>query len=241
MKSLYESILGSTKSGKMQIIKDWCEENISTIISGDSKYEIDNDGKIIPNYRGGSISLSNWNGKPIPSVIKFGDFGKGSFFSDIALTGLKNEQLPDNCSTFYISGKIETIPSRKIKTQFGISLNEYPIRLKKIENLEIECSTLNGRRPIIDLSYSSITLKDVLNITVIGDIYKLNIAATPAAKELLKIFKKCEKKSDPDTFRGIISSELEELFKNFPELRYIQVSSRTLIEHNPKTDRWYKI
>jgi hypothetical protein len=243
MKTLYESILGSTKSGQIQVLKDWCEENLTGLSQGYDKkqYEIDNNGKIIPSYPGNSLTLKYWNGKSIPSCVKFGDFGRSNFFVDSALTELKNEQLPENCSVFYISGKIETIPSRRIKAQFGLYLNEYPQKLNKIEELEIECSSLNGRKPVIDLSYSSITLKDVLNISVIGDIYKLNIANTPAAKELLKIFKKFEKKSDPDTFRGIISNELDEMFKNFPELRYIQVSTRTMIEHNPKTDRWYKI
>ena len=244
MKTLYESILGSTKSGKFQMIKDWCDENITCIgMPGDDSnpYKLDNDGKIIPSYPGNPINLKYWNEKPIPSYIKFGDFGKGNFFSDTALAELKNEQLPENCSVFFISGKIGTIPSRRIKAQFGLSLNEYPQKLTNIEKLEIECSSLNGRKPSIDISLSNVKLKDVLNITVIGDIYRLDISNTPAAKELLKIFKKQESKSEPDLNRGFISNELNEMFKNFPELRFISVSSRTSLEHNPKTDRWYRI
>lgn len=244
MKSLYESILGSTKAGKIQVIKDWCYENITCIgMPGDDSnpYKIEDDGKIIPSYPGNPINLKYWNGKSIPSCIKFGDFGRGSFFSADALTELKNEQLPDNCSVIYISGKIGTIPSRRIKAQFGLSLNEYPQMLNKIEPFEIECSSLNGRKPSIDISVSNVKLKDVLNITVIGDIYKLDISNTPAAKELIKIFKKQESKSELDLNRGFISKELNEMFKNFPELRYITVSSRTSIEHNQKTDRWYKV
>lgn len=244
MITLYESILGSTKSGKIQIIKNWCEENILRLsFSGDnpSLYKINDDGKIVPNYPGNPINLKYWNGKPIPSCVKFGDFGKGNFFSDTALTELKNEQVPDNCDLFYISGKIGTIPSRRIKAQFGLYINEYPQKLTKIEKLEIECSTKNHRKPIIDISYTNVNLDDVLNITVIGDIYNLKITKTPAAKELLKIFKKLESKAEPDLNRGFISKELNEMFKNFPELRYIEVGGRTSLEHNPKTDRWYKI
>lgn len=241
MKTLYESILGSTKSGKIQLIKDWCEENLLGTSFSAPLYIINDENKIVPGYPGNSINLKSWNGKPIPSCVKFGDFGKGNFFSDTALTELKNEQLPENCSAFYISGKIGTIPSRRIKAQFGLSLNEYPQKLNKIEELEIECSSINGRKPVIDISYSNVKLSDVLNITVIGDIYRLDISNTPAAKELLKIFKKQESKSEPDLNRGFISKELNDMFKNFPELRYITVSSRTSIEHNQKTDRWYKI
>jgi hypothetical protein len=142
---------------------------------------------------------------------------------------------------FYISGKIGTIPSRRIKAQFGLSLNEYPQMLNKIEHFEIECSSLNGRKPVIDISVSNVKLKDVLNITVIGDIYSLKLIKTPAAKEILKIFKKQESKSEPDLNRGFKSKELNEMFKNFPELRYIQIGDRTSLEHNPKTDKWYKI
>ena len=122
-----------------------------------------------------------------------------------------------------------------------MSLNEYPQMLNKIEPFEIECSSLNGRKPSIDISVSNVKLKDVLNITVIGDLYTLKIKKTPAAKELLKIFKKQEAKSEPDLNRGFISKELNEMFKNFPELRYIETSDRTTLEHNPKTDRWYRI
>lgn len=244
MKSLYESILGSTKSGKIQMIKDWCDENITCIgMPGDDSnpYKIDDDGKIIPSYPGNPINLKYWNGKSIPSCIKFGDFGRGSFFSADALNELKSEQLPDNCSVFYISGKIGTIPSRRIKAQFGIDINEYHQKLTNIEKLEIECSSKNNRKPTVDIAYTNVKLNDVLNITVIGDIYRLDISNTPAAKELLKIFKKQESKSEPDLNRGFISKELNEMFKNFPELRYITVSSRTSIEHNQKTDRWYRI
>lgn len=236
MKTLYESILGSTKSGKMQVIKDWCEENIAAPYT----YIITSDEKIIPGYPGNPINLKNWNGKPIPSCIKFGNFGKGNFFPEDALSELKSEQLPDNCSIFYISGKIGTIPPLRIKAQFGFSINDFCNKLTNIEKLEIECSSLNGRKPIIDLSYTNVKLSDVMNIYVIGDIYKLNITKTPAAKELLKIFNKQEKISEIDLNRGFISKELNEIFKNFPELRFIQVSERKTIEYNQKTDRWYK-
>lgn len=244
MITLYESILGSTKSGKIQMINDWCYENITCIGrpgEGSNPYKIDNDGKIIPSYPGNPINLKYWNGKHIPSYIKFGDFGRGSFFSSDALNELKSEQLPDNCAVFYISGKIGTIPSRRIKAQFGIDINEYHQKLNKIEPFEIECSSLNGRKPVIDISLTNVKLKDVLNITVVGDIYNLKITKTPAAKELLKIFKKQESKSEPDLNRGFISKELNDMFKNFPELRYIEIGERTRLEHNPKTDRWYKI
>lgn len=244
MRTLYESILGSTKSGKFQMIKDWCNENITCIgMPGDDSnpYKIDNDGKIIPSYPGNPINLKYWNGKSIPSYIKFGDFGRGNFFSSDALNELKSEQLPDNCSVFYISGKIGTIPSRRIKAQFGLSINEFHQKLTNIEKLEIECSSKNSRKPTIDIAYTNVKLSDVLNITVIGDIYSLKITKTPAAKELLKIFKKEERNSELDLNRGFISKELNEMFKNFPELRYIEVGDRTTLEHNQKTDRWYKI
>lgn len=241
MISLYESILGSTKAGKNQLIKEWCDENILDLRGDAPTYIINDDGKIVPGYPGNPIKLKNWDGKPVPSYIKFGDFGRGSFFSDTALTELKNEQLPENCSVFYISGKIGTIPSRRIKAQFGLSLNEYPQKLTSIEKLEIEFSSSNFRKPIINLSLTNVKLSDVLNITVVGDIYKLDLTKTPAAKELLKIFKKQESKSEPDLNRGFISNELNEMFKNFPELRFIEVGERTILEHNPKTDKWYKM
>lgn len=242
MKTLYESILGSTKSGKIKLIKNWCDENIiTTILSREHPYEINSDDKIVPDYPGNQINLKSWDGKPVPSYIKFGDLGKSNFAISNMINGMKPEQLPENCSVFYISGEVDTIRPIRIKAQFGFAINFHRPLLKKIEKLEIECNTKNNRKPIIDLSNSKVNLENVLNITVIGDIYSLKLKKTPAAKELLKIFKKQELKSEPDLNRGFISKELNDMFKNFPELRYIEIGDRTTLEHNPKTDRWYKI
>jgi hypothetical protein len=241
MKSLYESILSSTKSGIKSLRKEWCDENIMSVSLREHPYEITDDGKIVPDYPGNPLILKYWDGNPVPSYIKFGDLGKSNFLPYDTLKGLKQEQLPENCAVFYITGEVGTIPSLRIKAQFGLYVNWFHTRLTKIEKLEIECSTKNNRKPIIDLSETKIDLEDVLNITVIGDVYTLKIKKTPAAKELLKIFKKEERNSELDLNRGFISKELNEMFKNFPELRYIETSDRTRLEHNPKTDRWYKI
>ena len=51
MKSLYESILSSTKSGKLALIKNWCEENQPFA----GNWEITKDDEIACTKRGGTL------------------------------------------------------------------------------------------------------------------------------------------------------------------------------------------
>ena len=88
--SIKESILSSTKSGRDSIIKQWCDEYIDPRHFSGVPYIITPDGKITESYKGNGIALRK-DIKEVPSCVKFGDLGKGNFFSDTALTELKNE------------------------------------------------------------------------------------------------------------------------------------------------------
>lgn len=69
MKSLYESILSSTNTGKAPLIKAWLEEH------GIKNYTINNKGEIDVD---GDIELTYMNIKEFPSFIQFGTV-KGNF------------------------------------------------------------------------------------------------------------------------------------------------------------------
>ena len=71
MKTLYESILGSTKSGKYQLIQEWCEKNKPF----DGKYKINSKGEIERTISNPIIKLylSFKDYTELPEYIQFAD------------------------------------------------------------------------------------------------------------------------------------------------------------------------
>ena len=92
-------------------------------------------------------------------------------------------------------------------------------------------------------------LDDIKNIHVIGEIHDLYIKNTPAAKELHRTVKKLDKKAIKDGYvPGLdtvppFEDYINEIFneKDWPGLRFVYLSNRTLLEHNPKTQHWYLV
>ena len=80
MKSLYESILSSTNTGKASLVRAWLEEY------GIKNYTINNKGEIDVN---GDVKLSNKNIRELPYFIQFGTVKENFFCSWNGLTSLK--------------------------------------------------------------------------------------------------------------------------------------------------------
>jgi hypothetical protein len=238
MKSLYESILRSTNSGKAELVKKWCNEHFWQSPNDTPSYDIDSQGRVV-NYGKKNLALDTITER-IPDYIRFGEITQNVFFGQ-SLKYMTQEQMPPKIDgVAYIDGQIETIPSCKINVAHGVCINSYPQKLKHIEPIEITCYTEKSRGPILFFDNTGIELEDVRNIHVIGDIYSLNIKKTPAAETLKKEIKKLDKQSK-DKGRDLTKPYCDELFKNFPGLRFIYLSERTILEHNPRTDLWYLI
>ena len=69
MKTLYESILSSTKSGKLALIKNWCEENQPFA----GNWEITKDYEIACTKKGGHLILKFDTFSELPDYIQFKD------------------------------------------------------------------------------------------------------------------------------------------------------------------------
>ena len=80
MKSLYESILGSTHAGKASIIKAWLDEHNIKNYTINSKGEVDVDG---------DVNLSGRGLTEFPSFIQFGTVKGNFFYNNNNLTTLK--------------------------------------------------------------------------------------------------------------------------------------------------------
>ena len=243
MISLFESILSSTKSGAYSIIKKWCQENLRSMKNGEDEHGwmIDGDMKIT-NWTNGkstnALNVENSKTGPVPSYIKFAEELKGSFFVGQLLNWLKPEQLPKHVGLLYISGLTGKIPTFSMECKHGIYVIDKTEKLKHIDPIYIQSSTDGGQKPIYDFNDTQIDFESIQNIHVEGDIYKLGIKNTPAAEEIKKQIKKC-KKADEKYGTNTLEEYLESVFGHLPGLRFIELSARTSIEHNPKDLKWY--
>ena len=140
----------------------------------------------------------------------------------------------------YISGLIKTIPSFKIKCN-GLYINDYSNLLEKIEPIELEMYSSKGghKKPIINLSDTKVDLESVKNINVTGEVNRLNISNTPASEEIKKFVQKHRKDKLKRGECSDCEEYFKEIFKNLPQLRYIELSSRSHIEWNERTQKWY--
>lgn len=249
MKTLYESILSSTRSGAIEMIKKWCEDKLNIWrgpgLMKSNDFVIQKDGKItnVPNL---NIDL-RWVKEKVPDYIKFDEITE-NFYSSNALKYMTQNQLPPKVKLLYISGQLGTIPSFKMECTQGLDISDYPQDLKHIDPIYLECHSTNGatKKPSIDLRLSQIGLEDLKNIHITGDIYDLNIRRTPAAKELHKMMRRIENQAKrngyvPDKDIAPPYEEyLDELFnqQDWPGLRFIYLSDWTMLEHNPRTNHW---
>ena len=214
MKSLKESILSSTNTGKLGKIQEWCEKNIKF-----ATYEVQHDGKII-NKNNKAIIINYNKSFDIPSYIKFGKLS-GTFLIGNLINVIKQEQLPEICNYFYV-GNVETIENElHIKVRRGFAVEENHLsKIKKnitIEYTNDEC--------FLDFSYSKINLKDLNKINVIGKNVELDLTKTPAEMEIYKNYY-----NEDNSFDEIIK-------KNFPKLANNINSIKFDFAHIEKNDK----
>ena len=122
MKTLYESILSSTRSGKAPLIKAWLEEHGIKNYTINTRGEIDIDGDIKLTYK---------NIKEFPSFIQFGTV-KGNFDCKnnnlISLKGVPREVKGNFDCSFNNLTSLEGAPR-----EVGGSFNCYDNRLTTLE------------------------------------------------------------------------------------------------------------
>ena len=144
MKTLKESILSSTKTGKNSLIKQWCEKYLQywSPLDGDAaKYLITKDGKITTPPESSNLTVSDTLKEKAPSYIKFDEI-KDSFYIATEISFFKQEQLPPYMRKLFITN-CKTIPSLKLKIDAHLSVNNsFSIKgynkLETIEPIEIE-------------------------------------------------------------------------------------------------------
>lgn len=150
MKSLYESILGSTKSGKQKLVQEWCEKYQPF----NGNYKINSKGEIERSISNPSIKLylSFKDYTELPEYIQFADdedlvvfLGRDeikprnyyvathSYFSDIAKNITSFRGIPKNAKSLTVFTHGSHLPDLKISVNFCSIYASFAKSFGKIE------------------------------------------------------------------------------------------------------------
>lgn len=230
MRTLKESILSSTKTGKTAITKEkiekWMDANIPYLKNA---YEINNDLQICSKK---SIIKIPEGITEIPKYIKFGDVDELALNCDVNI--LTKEQFPTSMNTFLISGRANNVIDIKfpLKINNRFSFSAFPHLVKEIKNLEVEFPEVSSN--IIDLSTTNIDIKDINNINS-KNLIQLYITDTPAAKKIIGKVNKFIRDKDNDK----MNAYLNDIFGHMPKIQIVCISHRTLLRNVKNV--WYKV
>lgn len=244
MKTLKESILGSTNTGKKNFLRDkieqWCEKHLliyKTAIR--QKIKINNNLEIEDaNNYGIDISASRNKAseqiKEFPDYIKFGKI-KGPFYIGNEINLLSQEQLPKSTYKYYIYTDDIKLKNITLKTEKGIDFLLDGNRDLEIEKLNIIIDDNESNsifEPSISAENTSLKIKDLKNINIEGQIGYMYLEKTPASQQIKREISKYKNK-------GI--SVKEYFIKNFPNLigkvKFINLGRKIIfMKKSTKTD-----
>jgi hypothetical protein len=182
MKSLKESILSSTNTGKVAItrkkIEDWCNEHLKY-------YKITPDCKVI-NVDDTHIFLLTIS--EVPEYIKFGNITSEFVIGDV-INKMTQEQLPECVKHFRLCDceRIEKPFVFNITDSFATgTLGREELFKNGFKKLTI-ASKNNGYKPnsVISFAFSKLYLKHLKKAQFVGEFETLNLRATPAGNSLI--------------------------------------------------------
>lgn len=211
MKTLYESILSSTNTGKQKLLKEkiekWCENNVS------GRYLLENNIISCPFvFEDLYINAT----EEIPDYIKIGYIPGHLFVKDINL--LKESNIVGDIFNLIYGDNITIIDNKElIKIYNRFEYYRHP-KLKSIKNLNIEfLNDMNKKNSKNLLSFSNtlIGLKDLKNVKA-KNVKKLVLANTPATDEIVDIIYS-DKYKDNKELNKYINKE----FSNFQGIKMI--------------------
>ena len=143
MKSLYESILASTQSGKVAFVKKWIFDNLfnheihtfnPSVV--DEYYDITPDGISTKQQSNLGVDIDQNVKGEIPKEIKFNQIYDGFTFG--RKKNITVKQLPKYVHKLYINGEIGTIPSFKMELSSALEIEGSSTILEHIEPIELK-------------------------------------------------------------------------------------------------------
>jgi hypothetical protein len=247
MISLYESILGSTKSGKDKILRDKIQAWIDTITSEKitssfghnhkNKFVINNDLSV--SYSG-DLYLDMFFNKDgnlqelieIPEYIIFNTIEGNFHIKMYTINKMQKNQFPKiiigNCS---IKSNNTTLKDVHICAKSIIIVNNS--LLSKIDNVEFELAP-DG---YFDFSNSDLTLEEFKKIKFVnGNLESIECSNTPMGDTLLKTRNKFFKKEDMEGFREYMKEIVPKT--KFPHLLKIVIKPKRKLLDTALKDWW---
>jgi hypothetical protein len=244
MITLYESILGSTKSGKDKILREKIEAWIDSVsqdkpaVGGNYKNKFTINSDLTISYSGDlHLDVFQKNGRyeevtQIPEYINF-DKIKGYFQIKLyTINNMKKSQFPKEIGeTLYIKGDREVLKDLYIKARdIVFSNNSF---FSKIENVKVEL----GKEGRINFNDSFITVEEFKNIEFVnGNLELIECSNTPMGDTLLKTRNKFFKKENMEGFREYMKEIVPKT--KFPNLLKIVIKSKRRLVDSAMKDWW---
>lgn len=237
MKTLYESILGSTKSGKQQLVQEWCEKYKPF----NGNYKINSKGEIERSISNPGIKLylSFKDYTELPEYIQFADdkdlaiiLGREEvkphcYMSDIARNITSFRGIPKNAKKITIFTNGSHLPDLKISVQFCSIYAAFAKSFGKIEvNMKHgSVATGDAEFRIRDIGYSIKKWPKTIIVNNARTIYMVN--AGDMGDNFSKILnrkapmnKYVRRYEFPVTDEGV--KNIEEYFGNSVDLKTVQ-------------------
>ena len=247
MISLYESILGSTNSGKDKIIREKIEAWIDSIVTekGTSAYGRNHKNKFVINS---DLSVSyignlyldicyNKNGNlqeimEIPDYISFNTIEGNFSIKMYTINKMQKNQFPKNIKeTLFIKGNDTTLKDVHICAK-GIVIKNGSI-FSKIDNVEFEFLP-DG---YFDFSDSGLTIDEFKKIKFVNDnLTLIECCDTQMGNILLKTRNKFFKKEDMSSFKKYMMEIVPKI--KFPNLIKIKVTQKRNLLAAASNDWW---
>lgn len=198
MKTLYESILSSTNSGKNNVIEKWCEDHIFDFKKG--RFSISKDGRIdYYNTAGMPLYFVNIKSKEdFPEYIKFGDMSFTEFHVSEEGKFMTREQYPINCNKISFGKRIDSDNLDFLKKQrIVITANHLELG-DGVKGIKSIFWTSNYDDISIKCKFSDFPLKDFKNVHLISTngICTLDLRGSVAGTQFSKEITKIEKENE---------------------------------------------
>lgn len=224
MKTLYESILSSTKTGITGLVKQWIEEQKNSDASFFRNCSIDRNGRVVIE-KDKPLWLVSASIEDIPEWIKFGNIQGPVYITSIAIKQLNRDQLPtaaDNIEILDHEYEIKDVEFN-VKNRF-----RFTRRILDIKNITINFQNQDGELDLKSLDY--IYLLDEIHTNAHTTVLKNDVGK--------KIQSTIKKLLDKDKS---IQEYCDSVFKNFDKqsIRFIKLTDRKTLEWNRKTNKWY--
>jgi hypothetical protein len=246
MKTLYESILGSTQSGKDKIIREKIQKWIDSVSQDKNnhlfgyncknKFTINAD--LTVSYSGDlylDVYTKDGRYEEITQIPEYINFNKiqGNFQIKLyTINTMKNSQFPKEIGgILYIKGDREVIKDLYIKAHDIVFANNS--FFSKIENVKVEL----GDGGTINFNNSKITIEEFKNIEFVNDnLESIECSYTPMGDTILRTRNKFFKNEDMEGFKKYMTEIVPKT--KFPHLLKIVIKPKRKLLDGSLNDWW---